>query len=351
MTFAVPAFEAQRDALLRDMRSVRPAADVSPDSDWFLRATALASALQGLSQHQLWIARQALPDVCDTDWLERHASLRGLSRKAASAASGAVTFLGTAGAAIPASTEARSAAGVAYVTTAAAVVGSGGSVTVTAQASTTGAATNAVAGAVLTLSAPPAGVQGSATAGAITGGADVEDDEGLRARLLDRIRRPPAGGAAHDYEAWALEVPGVAAAWVHPLRRGDGTVDVTILAAGGMPSPALVDAAQAYIDGVRPVAADCQVLAPVAVPVDVSGTLGLSGTTLAAASAAATATLAEYIASLQPGDTVIRNRIIAALVDVPGVVDVTLTSPAANVATTVTSAAVQLATLGTVALS
>ena len=57
-----------------------------------------------------------------------------------------------------------------------------------------------------------------------------ETDAALLARLLDDIRRPPAGGNQYDYIKWALAVSGVAKAYCVPLGQGLGTVDVIILA-------------------------------------------------------------------------------------------------------------------------
>ena len=45
-----------------------------------------------------------------------------------------------------------------------------------------------------------------AVTGAIGAGADEEKDPSLRARLLDRMRATPAGGAAVDYTIWARTV-------------------------------------------------------------------------------------------------------------------------------------------------
>lgn len=57
-----------------------------------------------------------------------------------------------------------------------------------------------------------------------------ETDEELLARLLEYIRRPPAGGNKYDYQKWALEIDNVANAWCIPLSQGPGTVDVIIAA-------------------------------------------------------------------------------------------------------------------------
>ena len=58
MPFTVPAFSTIRDALLRDLKNQLPDAYVGPDSDYFIRATSVASAVEGLYQHQAWIVRQ-----------------------------------------------------------------------------------------------------------------------------------------------------------------------------------------------------------------------------------------------------------------------------------------------------
>jgi hypothetical protein len=57
-----------------------------------------------------------------------------------------------------------------------------------------------------------------------------ETDAAYLARLLEYIRRPPAGGNKYDYVKWALEVDNVARAWCFPIAQGLGTVDVVVLA-------------------------------------------------------------------------------------------------------------------------
>ncbi|KAF0145127.1 MAG: mu-like prophage Flumu protein gp47 [Nitrospirae bacterium] len=57
-----------------------------------------------------------------------------------------------------------------------------------------------------------------------------ETDEAYLARLLDWIRRPPAGGNKYDYVKWALEIDNVAAAYYFPLAQGLGTGDVVVVA-------------------------------------------------------------------------------------------------------------------------
>jgi uncharacterized phage protein gp47/JayE len=115
----------------------------------------------------------------------------------------------------------------------------------------------------------------SATVVSLSGGVDEESDEGLRSRVLRRIRQPPMGGAAYDYEAWALSVAGVTRAWCAPLEMGIGTTTVRFMMDelradnNGFPLPADVAMVRDYINTVRPVAVkDFFVEAPIPYPID-----------------------------------------------------------------------------------
>lgn len=352
MSFLTPDYQAIRDAILRDIANQLPEASTGGDSDYAVRAAATGSAVEGLYQHQQWIARQIFPDTADADQLDRIAGLYGLTRVPAAAATGTINFSGSVGSAIPIGTEARTLTGIAFITTAAGNVGAGGTVTIAASASAAGSDGNQAAATALALTAAPSGVSSAATIAAMTGGADLESDAALLARLLFRLRNPPHGGAAHDYYTWALEVPGVSAAYVYSNRRGLGTTDVIILTTGGLPSAPLIASAQSHIDGARPVQADVLVLGPTAITVAVTATLTLAGgTTLATATAAINTVLAGYFSSLKPGDTAYLNRIRALIADTTGVIDFALTAPVANVVATVDATHSEMPVLGVVTLA
>lgn len=307
-------------------------------------ARVLAGASHMLHGHLEWIARQAIPDTAD-EWLPRWAAIWGITRKDAEFAEGSVTFTGTiGGTVIPAGTVLRRSDGVEYTTQADATI-AGGTATATVKASEAGSAGNADAGTTLTLVFPIAGVGSSATvaAGGLTNGSDVESDDDLRARLLARIQQPPHGGAAFDYEQWALEVPGVTRAWVYPLHLGPGTVGVTFVRdddASIIPDAAEVAAVQAHIDQKRPVTADVYVFAPVADPLNF--TIQLNPDT-AAVRAAVEAELRDLILrEAEPGGTLYLSRIREAISVAAGEFDHVLVSPAADVV----SATGHIATFG-----
>ena len=354
MTFTTPDYAAIKTAILRDIANTLNGAMVGEDSDYAVRASGDAAAIEGLYQHQLWIARQIFPDLADSVELEHHATDHGVTRKPAAFASGVATFSGTAGSPIALGTEVKTISGVAFVTTAADTIGGGGTVTIAISAVNAGVAGNFAASTALTLTSAPSGVLSSATIStATTGGADIETNASLLARLLFVLQNPPQGGSKDDYKRWALAVPGVGYAYIYGQRRAANSVDIVILdAAGALPGAGLIADVQAVIDVLRNVTADCLVFGPTAVPVAVTAALTLSsGYLLSDVSPAITAALAAYFLTLKPGDTVIKNKLINLILSTDGVVDVVLSAPGANVTTLVDATHVQLATLGTVTLS
>jgi uncharacterized phage protein gp47/JayE len=352
MPFPVKDYRQVRADILRDIANQLPEAYTGADSDFYIRANATGNAVEGLYEHQQWIARQIFSDTADVDILElRHATPRGIIRKAAAFATGTVRFTGSVGSSITLGTEAKTSSGVAFVTTASGVIGGGGTVDIAARASLAGLAENQAGGTALTLTSAPAGVQSQASIVSMTGGTDIETPAALLARVLYNMRMPPMGGAKHDYYAWAMEVPGVTDAYVFPLRRTANSVDVVFETIGGLPSSQLVADVLAHINSVRPPCVDLAVMGPTLVPVIIAGVLSLDGITLGDATTAITALLQTYFATLNVGDVVRKVRIEALITSVTGVVDVTLSAPSANVLILADATHSELGTLGTVTLT
>lgn len=348
MAFLPPAFADIRAALLRDLKNQLPEADVGVDSDFYVRATSVASAVEGLYRHQAWIVRQIFPDTADSEYLALHAAVRGLSHKSATTAQGNIRVSGAPGSAVPAGLVAKWGEQL-FTSTAAGVIGADGTAMVAALANSAGTAGNAETGTLVELTAAPSGVASQAVIVAMTGGVDRETDAELLLRLLELIRRPPAGGNKYDYRRWAMEVDGVSAAYVYPLRRGLGTVDVVITSAGGLPSAATLQAVQDHIDDQRPVTAKSfLVLAPSPRVVGVSIQVQLSGVTLEVARGQIETALAGYFAALEPGQAVVKSQIETLISNIAGVTDRIVTLPAANVVPTVNDSVVEWLRLGAV---
>uniref|UniRef100_UPI001AD85CFE baseplate J/gp47 family protein n=1 Tax=Rahnella sp. ChDrAdgB13 TaxID=1850581 RepID=UPI001AD85CFE len=220
-----------------------------------------------------------------------------------------------------------------------------GTATIAAKATTAGTSGNLAAGVTGTLVSAPSGVDSTVTVVSMTGATDVETDDELLTRLLDVMRQPAAGGNAHDYKVWAESINGVSGAWVFPLRRGLGTVDVVITATDGLPSDETLAAVQNYIDSVRPVGpgeASCQVLAPTEKTVDVTVAVGISDdTTLEVVTESITTSLNNWFAALIPGQEAIVTQIGALISDTAGVLDYSITAPTGNVSPIVSEMVVE----------
>ena len=334
MPYTIPDFAAIRDRVLRDVRNLDATAHTDADSDNYIRATATASAVEGLYDYLDWIARQIIPDTASTEYLEQHCALRGITRKAATRGTGTLTITGRPGSSVPAYTQVKDADGTAYQTTAAVTLaGEGETVTVVApcDAVQAGALDDLVAAPVTFVSAP-SGVQAQASL-TLAGGTDAETDAALLARLLEYMSSPPAGGTAADYRRWAMSVPGVAEATVYPLRQGPGTVDIVVVGEDGIPDAAVVAAAQAKIDAERPCTAKAaRVYAPVVRSIDMTLTIRVgTGATLVTLKPSIVAALESEYARLAPGDTLVLARCVAAVASIVGVADVAVSSPPANV--------------------
>ncbi|EON13095.1 baseplate J/gp47 family protein [Pandoraea sp. SD6-2] len=340
-----------RANMLREIRNQRVDAHIGEDSDYFVRASSVASAVEGLYAHQAWLERQIFPDTADERNLILHARLRGIERKTAVIASGQARIDGKPQSAVASGLRAKYRDGTAYITTSGGTTDATGHLLVDVEAIVAGKLGNREDGQTLTLTVPPAGFDATLTITHLRGGTEIESLDSLLARLLQRIRRPPAGGNKYDYWQWAMEVPGVSAAYVYPLRRGLGTVDVVIVTHDGLPSDKVLKAVQARIDEMRPVRAkDVRVMMPTIKTYDVTAALKLDGLTLDVAREVITSSLKAYSATLSPGETAIRNRIGGVINDTTGVIDYTLDSPAANVVALVNEHVVEWCQLGKVEL-
>ena len=319
-----------------------------------------------------WIAQQSVPFTATDEYLEAWAALKGVTREAATQATGSVTFTGTNGTVLNAGATVVRGDGTQYLTTSSGIVASG-TVTVTAQAVSdptglTGAFGNCAAATVMTLGSVVPGITSSGVAAtAFTGGADLESDTSLRSRMLLAYQNPPHGGDASDYVNWALAVPGVTRAWCVPHGYGAGTVLVFVMldasesAYGGFPqgvSGCATDETRATVatgDQLavanaiypqQPVTALVYVMAPTPNPVafTITGLSGAGTTVQSAVEAAIADVFLEYGTINAGSNTVYLGVIDAAIAAVPGAAGFTVTVPSSNIV----SPAGSLPTLGTV---
>ncbi|OOF86701.1 baseplate J protein [Rodentibacter ratti] len=330
--FIVPSLDDIRQAILRDVKSLEPQADVSEDSDYYVRASSLAAVAENIYAHQKWIIKQFFPDTADTEFLEKHAGLRGIRRKNATYASGrGATITGQPDAVIKAGLQIKTEDNRFYETTESAVISQEGFIVVPVRSLATGANQNINHTTPASFMAAPVGVQTDLTLNEVVGATDAESDASLLERLLEIIRRPPAGGNRYDYRRWALSVDGVEAAYVYPLRRGLGTVDIAITSNNNIPSDETVQRCQEYIDDERPVTTkESKVVKPDVTKVNFTIQVKISGIALEEIKTAISTALADYFNTLIPGDELIVSQCETVVNNLIGVVDRKFTTPTTN---------------------
>lgn len=297
-----------------------------------------------------WVSKQVIPDTAETEFLERWAAIWNIQRKPADFSVGPVTFTVVVGSIIPADTIIQRQDGVQYIALSDATV-VGTVATLSVQALVAGDDANMAAGGRVTLLSPIAGVQsnGTVAAGGIVDGADVESDDRLRERLLNRIQNPPQGGSIADYVQWGLEVSGVTRVWVYPREMGAGTVTVRFVTdddpGGIIPSPAKVDEVYDHIEVKRPVTAELFVVAPIADPLDPQ--IAISPNTPAVQAAVIAELNDLMIRDALPAGKILISRLREAASIAAGEDNSSFISPTADV----THAAGHIATLGTITFS
>jgi uncharacterized phage protein gp47/JayE len=271
-------------------------------------------------------------------YLDYWGEILTVDRKDAAFASGALTFTNpsatlpvtvSTGVEVAAPTSDPEADPLVFETTEAATLAPSASATLAVQAAEPGSEYNVAANAV-TLVLSSVAVN-AVNADAMSGGADVETDEAYKRRLLLEFSAARGGGTEDDYIAETLALPGVGFVVVQRLWAGAGTVRLVVTDTENNPmSAAAVASIQSYWDGAAPIGHIVTVATVAALAVAVSATIvfnagfsldGAGGTE--AARQAIVDAIGGYINGLLPGEDVVLNRVIAAIVALPAVYNVT----------------------------
>ncbi len=230
------------------------------------------------------ILQQAVPGTSTGKWLDVHADGVGITRLPALKAVGRIRFYRSSSAGnIPIAKNkiVRTAADSRgryhrYVTTESGVIEAAAEYTdIVCIAEEYGAAENVAAGEITELVTPIPGVARIENYAdwLINEGADIETDEQLRERYRLRMMGD-SGVTKYAYAHWAMTVPGVMSVSIldrHP--RGQGTVDIVVVGAAGIPTPALLAEVEKAIAPGAPINDDWMVIPPEAVDCAIVGEL------------------------------------------------------------------------------
>lgn len=306
-------------------------------------ARAIAGMGHGLHGHLAWVAEQILPDQASETFLIRYGGIFGVSRIPAVQATGTITVTGTGGDLPTTAQWVRLADGALYESTETAEITGVASEVVGVRAVVAGEDGNLVAGQELVLTSPISGITSAATVLTdIDGGADIETLDAFLARLLDRIQRPPMGGAPGDHVTWAMEVAGTTRAWEYAgvngvgnpglgkvvvmfVRDGDGSIGDP---EGIIPDAGAIAAMQAYLDDRSPAEVIVMAPTPVAFAVELSALAPNTGDVQDAIEAELYDML---LRDAEPGATIYASRVEDAINSATGETSHTTVEPVVNV--------------------
>lgn len=341
MDFPAPDFlekldvEALHASMLDQLPQDIDASEGGPVWD-LTRPTAYITA--EMAQYVLpWFLSQIWAQYAVGPYLDMHAQRRAMARRQAVPAAGTLAVTGQPGFYIPPGAVFSTAGGngvdpVEFLATQGVELGEEPA-KVPVEAAVPGSGGNVAANTILlTASDRMAGVASVTNPLPTAGGYDQEDDETLRARILEYDRNPGSFiGNPADYKRWAMTVTGVGGATIIPALDDSGTVTIVLVDQNGSPAPKqLCQAVYRYImegenpagQRLAPLNAQLVVKPPESLPLAVSAVLEqVPGTELAEIKANFRARLNTYFDTAREDGEVRYTQVAALLAAVPGVHD------------------------------
>lgn len=168
----------------------------------------------------------------------------------------------------------------------------------------------------------------------ITGGADDEDTESLRARILAWQANRPRGGANHDYVSWVKQIYADVRVWVFGDYAGKGTVGVAFVFNDRdiiFPTAAEVAKVQTYLISQAPVTQKTRTTAFAPTPKAINISLEITPDTPTNRTAVETAIADYFKAEGTCGGTVLLSKIETIIITTDGITDRTVLLPSGNI--------------------
>lgn len=302
----------------------------------FTRPTALVAA--EIAEYLLpEVIRLIFPETAYGEFLDSHARTRGITRRAATAATGKINITGAVSTIIPSgslfSTESiNDEPSVDYETIESATIPEDGTVTVGIRCTKTGTIGNVQAGTITVVASKITGLTAISNAEELSGGTEEEDDESLQERILeyDKSQGDSYTGSIADYKRWAKSVPGVGDATVVPAEDDTGIVTIIITDLNGEPATEnLCTSVYNYIMGpdspesrLAPVNAIIKVIPPETAYLEISGIVELdAGASLDSVKSEFKRDISRYLPNAMDAGEIKLSKICAILSDVNGVND------------------------------
>lgn len=279
------------------------------------------------------------PEWSYAGYLDKLAAGAGLSRKKATAAAGILTVSGTEGTTFEAgfrfcTPSTAIAPNVEFEVTRTTSIGSDGTASVPVSCTETGSIGNVPANSITLMSKPIGGVLKITNEKAITGGTELETDDALRQRIMERDKNNESSyvGNDSDYKRWAKEVDGVGTVIVVPEWKGTGTgtVKLIVMDVNGAPAnDTILTAVYNHIispnnrdERLAPIGAILTVTTAIPIAITISATVTLeSGADISSVTEAFKAAMLQYFEEAKAENSVRYTRVGSVLSETVGILD------------------------------
>lgn len=325
MAYPIKTFDQLRAEIIQEIQNLT-GLTLDDEDDAAIRADGEAAVVEGLYHHQSYIQKQLFVATADEPFLYIHAKRLECPRNGGSKASGRVKATSNTAVTIPAGTKVTDGKGHYWLTLYKETLTANKPKEIQVIAEFEGVSWNFDGEQLLWVSPLP-GVAAQVDVVEISAGVDVEDVEAWRQRMMDK----EALGLIRDREAdlrrIVKDVPGVADVFIFPKRRGLGSLDVAITAAGNppnSPSTALLALVQTALDEYSGFWGDVRAYPPTKEYLNITAVF-----TGSASETEVEQVIRDYVGLLKPGETYVASTLVSRIKDLQGLTDIQLT-PAVN---------------------
>lgn len=321
MAYPVKTFDQLRADIIQEIQNLT-GLTLDDEDDAAIRADGEASVVEGLYHHQTYIQKQLFVATADEPFLYIHAKRLDCPRNGGSKASGRIKAISNTPVTIPVGTKVTDGKGHYWLTLYKETLTANKPQEIQVIAGFEGMSWNFDGEQLLWVSPLP-GVAALVDVIEISAGVDVEDVEAWRQRMMEKEALGLIRDRETDIRRVVKDVPGVADVFTFPKRRGLGSLDVAITAAGNppnSPSSALLALVQTALDEYAGFWSDVRAYEPTKeylnIYVEYSGTANKSDVEQV---------VQDYMNYLKPAESYIASTLVSRIKDISGITDVQVT--------------------------
>ncbi|MDP7811646.1 baseplate J/gp47 family protein [Acinetobacter pittii] len=321
MAYPIKTFDQLRSDIIQEIQNLT-GLTLDDEDDAAIRADGEAAVVEGLYHHQSYIQKQLFVATADEPFLYIHAKRLECPRNGGSKASGRVIATSNTAVTVPAGTKVTDGKGYYWLTLYKETLTANKPKEIQVIAEFEGVSWNFNGEQLLWVSPLP-GVAAQVDVVEISAGVDVEDIEAWRQRMMNKEALGLVRDRQADLERIVKDVPGVADVFIFPKRRGLGSLDVAITAAGNppnSPSSALLALVQTALDDYSGFWGDVRAYPPTKEYLNITAVF-----TGSVSETEVEKVIRDYVGLLKPGETYVASTLVSRIKDLQGLTDIQLT--------------------------